>query len=233
MWVASTHSRAGLIIRKTWMGFYGFCMVRKVLGLMEMGSLWGHTRWVARWIFGDEVARSLHVLPVLRSYIPVPMRYTVGIAAPVTVTLHEATDGNGRLRWTTTAIASRRMSTGSHSGLAAAASSDASLSEFRFDTIFTLHRYRSMSKHRTTKEKDVSEVTYFAQLLRTHWRRTVTEFMKLDLNSSSIVAILIQQSDSVLALLEFSLHRKNNFICQLIFPVVSKLVSNSMDLGVQ
>ena len=39
--------------------------------------------------------------------------------------------------------------------------------------------------------------------------------MKLDVNSSSIVAILIQQSDSVLALLEFSLHRKNNFICQL------------------
>jgi len=32
--------------------------------------------------------------------------------------------------------------------------------------------------------------------------------MKLDLNSSSIVAILIQQPDSVLALLEFSLHRK-------------------------
>ena len=39
--------------------------------------------------------------------------------------------------------------------------------------------------------------------------------MKLDLNSSSIVAILIQQSDSVLALLEFSLHWKINFICQL------------------
>ena len=44
-----------------------------------------------------------------------------------------------------------------------------------------------------------------------HERHTLTEFMKLDLNSSSIVAILIQQSDSVLALFEFSLHRKNNF----------------------
>ena len=33
-------------IRKTRMGFYGFCMVRKALGLMEMGPPWGHTRWV-------------------------------------------------------------------------------------------------------------------------------------------------------------------------------------------
>jgi len=37
--------------------------------------------------------------------------------------------------------------------------------------------------------------------------------MKLDVSSSSIVAILIQQSDGVLALglFEFSLRQKNNF----------------------
>jgi len=32
------------------MGFYGLCMVRKALGLMEMGPPWGHTRWVTRWV---------------------------------------------------------------------------------------------------------------------------------------------------------------------------------------
>jgi len=38
MWVASTHSRAGLIkLQKQGWVFYGFCMIRKALGLMEMG----------------------------------------------------------------------------------------------------------------------------------------------------------------------------------------------------
>jgi len=38
MWVASTHLRAGLIkLEKQGRVFYGFCMVRKALGLMEMG----------------------------------------------------------------------------------------------------------------------------------------------------------------------------------------------------
>jgi len=32
------------------MGFYGFCMVRKALGFMEMGPPWGHTRWVTTWV---------------------------------------------------------------------------------------------------------------------------------------------------------------------------------------
>jgi len=40
IWVASTLSRAGLIkSEKNKDGvFYGFCMVRKALGLMEMGD---------------------------------------------------------------------------------------------------------------------------------------------------------------------------------------------------
>ena len=37
-------------IRKTMMGFYGSCMVRKALGLMEIGPPWGHTRWITRWV---------------------------------------------------------------------------------------------------------------------------------------------------------------------------------------
>ena len=38
MWVASTHSRAGLIkLEKQGWVFYGFCMVRKALGLIEIG----------------------------------------------------------------------------------------------------------------------------------------------------------------------------------------------------
>ena len=38
MWVASTHSGAGLIkLEKQGWVFYGFCMVRKALGFMEMG----------------------------------------------------------------------------------------------------------------------------------------------------------------------------------------------------
>jgi len=38
MWVESTHSRAGLIkLEKQGWLFYGFCMVCKAIGLMEMG----------------------------------------------------------------------------------------------------------------------------------------------------------------------------------------------------
>ena len=38
MWVASTHSRADLIkLEKQGWVFYGSCMVRKALGLMEIG----------------------------------------------------------------------------------------------------------------------------------------------------------------------------------------------------
>jgi len=38
MWVASTHSRAGLMkLEKQGWVFYGFCMIRKALGLMEIG----------------------------------------------------------------------------------------------------------------------------------------------------------------------------------------------------
>jgi len=38
MWVASTHSRAGLIkLEEQGWVFYGFCMIRKALGLMEIG----------------------------------------------------------------------------------------------------------------------------------------------------------------------------------------------------
>jgi len=51
MWVASTHSRAGLIkLEKQGWVFYGSCMVRKALDLMEIGPPWGHTRWVTRWV---------------------------------------------------------------------------------------------------------------------------------------------------------------------------------------
>jgi len=32
------------------MGLYGSCMVRKALGLMEIGPPWGHTRWVTTWV---------------------------------------------------------------------------------------------------------------------------------------------------------------------------------------
>jgi len=54
MWVALTHSRAGLIkLEKQGWGFYGFCLVRKALGLMEMEPPWGHTRWVTRWVTFD------------------------------------------------------------------------------------------------------------------------------------------------------------------------------------
>jgi len=38
MWVASTHSRAGLTkLEKQGWFFNGFCMIRKALGLMEIG----------------------------------------------------------------------------------------------------------------------------------------------------------------------------------------------------
>jgi len=37
-------------IRKTRMGFYGFRIVRKAKGLMEIGPPWGHTKWVTRWV---------------------------------------------------------------------------------------------------------------------------------------------------------------------------------------
>jgi len=39
--------------------FYGFCMIRKALGLMEIGPPWGHTRWVTRWVTFDMCIKLL------------------------------------------------------------------------------------------------------------------------------------------------------------------------------